>query len=132
MKKTEIISKINDAITELAGMIDMYNKRSKDPQNFMDYQTCVDAQEAIKAFENIYDDKTEWLSSDGEPIKIGDELDILSINMYGGLVNLKEGVICLETAFFNKPIEQHIKDPNIEFCIIRKEIVNSSDDILPF
>lgn len=132
MKKTEIVRRLNDAVTELVGMINMYNKRSKDPQNFMDYQTCAEAQEAISAFEKIYDDNTEWLSSEGESIKIGDELDILSTNMYDGLVNLKNGVICLETAFFNKPIKDHISDPNIEFCIARKDVINKPDDILPF
>lgn len=132
MKKQEITRRLNDAVTELVGFINMYNKSQKDIDNFLDFQTAAEAQEAISAFENSYDDNTEYLASDGTAIKIGDELDILSDNIYDGLVNLKEGVICLETAFFNKPLSVHIADPNIEFCLVRKDFIDISDDKLPF
>lgn len=132
MKKTEIIERLNSVLTELVHYLDTYNK-SKTPEDFADYQTVYEAQEAIKAFERLYDDETPFKDTEGETIRIGDIIDILATNMYDGEVMLKSGVICLETCFFEKPLVEHLTAEDMEFALVHKEYEGVSDgDDLPF
>jgi len=79
--------------------------------------------------------KTKFKDSAGKRISIGDELDILATNMYNGEVNIENDVVCLQTAFFNKPLIEHLGATDLIYAlIVDKSIVENSggDDDLPF
>lgn len=54
-------------------------------------------------------------------IKVGDNLDIIATNMYNGTVNLIDGVMHLDTAFFNNPLADHLSAIDLQFVYIRNK-----------
>lgn len=132
MKKDVILKRINDALSKHVRLLNEFNK-GKDPNDHYDYQTVSEATEAINMFEKLYDDYTGLKDTDGMDILIGDEIDINASNMYDGMVNQCKGVICLETVFFNKSLQEHLEAEDIEFAFVRKpEYKVIDDDDLPF
>lgn len=75
---------------------------------------------------------TQFKDSMGNTIKIGDDLDIVATNMYSGTVNLTDGIICLQTAFFNLPLHEHLEAIDLQYVLIDEKIDYGSGDILPF
>ena len=63
--------------------------------------------------------ETGYFDSYNEPIFIGDVVDILATNMYDGLVNVENDVVCLETVFFNKPLSEHLQALDIQNVKVR-------------
>ena len=67
--------------------------------------------------------------TNGKIIKDGDELELLGTNRYNGTVNTIDGVLHLETAFFNKPLFEHLDAIDLQYCfIVDKDMTNH----LPF
>ena len=78
--------------------------------------------------------KTKFKDSEGKRISIGDDLDILATNQYNGTVNMFEGEVCLETAFFNNPLKDHLEAVDLIYALIVDKEKATSDDLtdLPF
>lgn len=78
--------------------------------------------------------KTKFKDSSGKRISVGDELDILATNMYNGTVNIENDVFCLQTAFFNKPLVEHLEVTDLIYALIvdKNEAQNTGEDSLPF
>lgn len=77
--------------------------------------------ERCKMKETIYKD------SYGNTICIGDLLDIIATNQYSGEVNETDGVICLETVFFNKPLEDHLTANDIQEVRVCRHFMELND-----
>lgn len=78
---------------------------------------------------------TGFKDSNNEDICIGDMLDILATNMYSGEVNLVNGVVCLETVFFNKPLVEHMQAEDLQWVMKQscyEPTETNTDDELPF
>lgn len=78
--------------------------------------------------------KTKFKDSSGKRISVGDELDILAANMYNGTVNIENDVVCLQTAFFNKPLVEHLEAADLIYALIvdKNEVQNTGEDSFPF
>lgn len=78
--------------------------------------------------------KTKFKDSAGKRISIGDDLDILATNQYNGTVNIENDIVCLQTAFFNKPLIEHLEATDLIYALIvdKGDVQNTGDDILPF
>lgn len=61
---------------------------------------------------------TEFEDTNGDVIRVGDWLDIIAANQYNGNVNIEDGIVCLETAFFNKPLADHLSAIDLETVYI--------------